>query len=166
MHCSGKFHISFGRKFYGTDPGHKNAIFVEGLFATGTKWLVMICPVTLGDELATNLGKGEVEPVNVHTPVLFSLFADLLRQNFKLHQQLSDIKTEIPSENSNFLGEWLKNRVVENDLDVKKQKDIIDKESDEIKEKLSLLLSKIAIDKDVKVFFDGKPTSFEYFFGA
>lgn len=136
-------------------------------FATGTKWLVMICPVTLGDKLATDLESGEVEPINVHSPVLFSLCADLLRQNFKLHQQQSDIKTEILSEkNSSFLGEWLKNRVVENDLDLKKQKDSIDKELDEIQKNLSLLLNKMTVGKDVKIFFNGQDVGFQYFFGT
>lgn len=47
----------------------------EPLFRPDSGWLVTICPVSLGKQLATDLDSGEIEPVNFQLPLLFAAFS-------------------------------------------------------------------------------------------
>lgn len=51
------------------------------LFAPGAGWSVMICPVTLGQELSENMAEGEIAPVNIYLPVTYAAY-----QAFKQEQ--------------------------------------------------------------------------------
>lgn len=44
------------------------------LFAPGSRWPVMICPVSLGPELSNNPAKGEISPMNVYLPVAYAAY--------------------------------------------------------------------------------------------
>jgi hypothetical protein len=72
------------------------------LFAEDSGWLVMICPTSLGKQLAKDINSGEIEPFNLHIPVVFALFCVLI----ELKQSQEDKATEIEDrleelENSN-----------------------------------------------------------------
>ncbi|NET25889.1 MAG: hypothetical protein F6K01_10745 [Okeania sp. SIO1I7] len=45
--------------------------------AQNSSWLVMICPTSLGKELAQDMEKGAIEPLNLHVPVAFLLYCVL-----------------------------------------------------------------------------------------
>lgn len=50
------------------------------LFAPESGWLVMICPVSLGMDLAEDLDGGSIDPTNIHLPVTFSVYSSFMRQ--------------------------------------------------------------------------------------
>ena len=111
-------------------------------FAPGTKWLVMICPVTLGEELAEDLEEGEVEPLNVHIPVLFSLCADLLRQNWSLNFQRSNLEPKVFGQESEFLSRWIESKAEPITTEAESQQEKLDREMREIQNNLSLMLGR------------------------
>lgn len=49
----------------------------KSLFVTDQNWLVMLCPVSLGKELSENPVSGEINPKNLHLPLIFALYAKL-----------------------------------------------------------------------------------------
>lgn len=61
------------------DPNHPQRVIesIQELFPTFWEfpgWIVNICPVSLGRELATNQDSGEIKPINCHIPLLFSAY--------------------------------------------------------------------------------------------
>jgi hypothetical protein len=57
---------------------------LPGLFTQGSEWLVMISPVSLGNEKS---GRFEINPLNVHLPVTFAVYYALLSQrDMRLHE--------------------------------------------------------------------------------
>lgn len=49
----------------------------QALFTSDSGWTVMICPVTLGTELAKDINNGNIEPEFVHKPVAFAIYCKL-----------------------------------------------------------------------------------------
>src|SRR5262249_49647669 len=60
------------------NPGEIEEILDEIKKLVGTvfhrEWLTMICPLTLGRSLSENVMTGEIDPVNLHIPVLFAIY--------------------------------------------------------------------------------------------
>ena len=56
----------------------------QALFASNSGWLVMICPVSLGKDLAEDPEKGAIIPVNAHLPVLFAVYSRLRAYGIEL----------------------------------------------------------------------------------
>ncbi len=59
----------------------------QALFTPNSGWLAMICPVSLGKELCNDLDNAKITPVNVHLPVVFSVYAQLRAHGVKLKAQ-------------------------------------------------------------------------------
>ena len=49
----------------------------DPLFKVGSGWHVAICPVSMGLGLVDNLETAPIEPVNMHLPVIFAVYAQL-----------------------------------------------------------------------------------------
>jgi GTPase SAR1 family protein len=65
------------------------------LFAENSDWLVMICPTSLGRELAQDKNSGRIEPQNLDLPVVFALFS-ILRESFLAeHKRWKEIGEEL-----------------------------------------------------------------------
>jgi GTPase SAR1 family protein len=65
------------------------------LFAENSDWLVMICPTSLGRELAQDKNSGRIEPKNLDLPVVFALFS-ILRESFLAeHKRWKEIGEEL-----------------------------------------------------------------------
>jgi GTPase SAR1 family protein len=47
------------------------------LFRAGSGWHVAICPVSMGLDLVDNDAEAPIEPVNMHLPVIFAVYAQL-----------------------------------------------------------------------------------------
>ena len=56
----------------------------QALFAPNSGWLVMICPVSLGRDLAKEPENANIVPVNVHLPVVFAVYSQLRAYGLKL----------------------------------------------------------------------------------
>ncbi|NEQ36668.1 MAG: hypothetical protein F6K40_10425 [Okeania sp. SIO3I5] len=78
------------------------------LFASNSGWLVMICPVTLGKELAQNSDNGKIEPKNLDVPVAFVLYSILTEQVQIQQEKLREIEDRLDDlESSNRVNQWI-----------------------------------------------------------
>lgn len=81
------------------------------LFAPNSGWLVMICPITLGKELAQDKDNGKIEPKNLDVPVAFVLYCILTEQARSQKQEFRKIDDQLYIlESSNLIKKWI-NRV-------------------------------------------------------
>lgn len=74
------------------------------LFAENSDWLVMICPTTLGRELAQDKNSGRIEPKNLYLPVVFALFS-ILRESCLAEDKR---RKEIGEELENLENGWMR----------------------------------------------------------
>ena len=83
------------------------------LFAPNSDWLVMICPVTLGKDLAKNKdNNGEIEPKNLEIPVAFVLYCILTEQARIQDEKLTEIDDQLEVLESNLFNRWINRRKI------------------------------------------------------
>jgi hypothetical protein len=129
-------------------------------FGQGTKWLVMICPITLGQELATDANLAEVDPENVHLPVVFAMYAELLRQSWILGNKKNEAVDMLNSLQSGFMSKWIqKNNIAQKREDL----DFVNGNLEEIQSKLFLLSNGLR-KNSVSLFFNGREVRLSDFF--
>jgi len=91
------------------------------LFVEGGEWDVMVCPVTLGLDLAKDFENGNIDPQQVHLPLVFAIFQDYyastLRKENEVNQWLQKLKNDQQileaAKNSGFwtdLSDWWNSR--------------------------------------------------------
>jgi hypothetical protein len=68
---------------------------MEPLFQPNSGWLTMICPVSLGKEVATNPNNGAIEPINVHLPVVFAIYAKLREIALEIQNHQDTIRGDL-----------------------------------------------------------------------
>jgi hypothetical protein len=79
----------------------------EPLFQPNSGWLSLICPVSLGKELAENPMQGAIEPVNVHLPVAFAVYSQLRTIASDLKAQGTSISSDLGKEKAkNLFMQW------------------------------------------------------------
>lgn len=129
------------------------------LFENDSKWLVMLCPVTLGYSLAIDT-EGEIDPQNIHLPIIFSLYSELLRKHWKEEENVRYTENQLENLKSSDIKRLLtRNEIkrIENDLDN------LYSRADKIIEILQLLSKKIDIDSYIDIFYDGEKIKFSDF---
>ena len=82
------------------------------LFAPNSDWLVMICPVTLGKELAKNSDNGKIEPRNLDIPVAFVLYCILTEQARIQDEKFTEIDDQLEVLESNLFNRWINRRKI------------------------------------------------------
>lgn len=82
------------------------------LFAPNSDWLVMICPVTLGKELAQDSNNGKIEPRNLNIPVAFVLYCILTEQARIQDEKLTEIDDQLEVLESNLFNRWINRRKI------------------------------------------------------
>ena len=82
------------------------------LFAPNSDWLVMICPVTLGKELAKNSDNGKIEPKNLEIPVAFVLYCILTEQARIQDEKFTEIDDQLEVLESNLFNRWINRRKI------------------------------------------------------
>ena len=82
------------------------------LFAPNSDWLVMICPVTLGKELAENSDYGKIEPRNLDIPVAFVLYCILTEQARIQDEKFTEIDDQLEVLESNLFNRWINRRKI------------------------------------------------------
>ncbi len=83
----------------------------QGLFAPDAGWLVMICPMSLGKELAIDINEGKIQPINVHLPVAFAVYSKLTQMVLSRKAKVEENKAKIQqlSQEIDDLGDnWFK----------------------------------------------------------
>lgn len=66
---------------------HVHKLF-SPLLGKGGKWTVMVCPVTLGSELANNSETGLIDPRQVHLPLIFAVHWEYYQETLRKKEQL------------------------------------------------------------------------------
>ena len=82
------------------------------LFATDSDWLVMICPITLGKELAEDSDNGKIEPKNLDIPVAFVLYCILTEQARIQDEKFTEIDDQLEVLESNLFNRWINRRKI------------------------------------------------------
>ncbi|CAD5990477.1 hypothetical protein PCC9214_05806 [Planktothrix tepida] len=123
----------------------------QPLFAQNSGWLVMICPVSLGKELANDVDYGSIVPVNVHLPVVFAIYSKFSEYGLGIKAQKSDTSGELKKLNqSNFFMKWLNSDEIQN-KESKLQE--LDSQIQEIESNMALLAQEL---QRVSIFRNGK----------
>ena len=78
----------------------------QPLFAPHSGWLVMICPVSLGKELAENAATGEIDPRNLHIPIAFAIYSRFREFFLEEVKQPNKIHVSLRSLNNGNSGNW------------------------------------------------------------
>ncbi|MFB2891582.1 hypothetical protein ACE1CI_01425 [Aerosakkonemataceae cyanobacterium BLCC-F50] len=123
----------------------------QPLFTEKSGWLVMICPVSLGKELANDVDHGIIKPVNVHLPVVFAIYSKFCEYGLEIKAQKSDTSGELDRLNqSNFFMKWLNSDEIQN-----KESKLQELESQirEIESNMTLLAQEL---QSVSIFRSGK----------
>lgn len=125
------------------------------LFAKKTGWLVMICAVSLGRNLATNENKKEeqvkIEPLNLHLPLVFALYSKFRESALAEKRQADETSERLEYLNgSNLFVKWWNHQEIENN----KNKLHSSKEKfREMREKMKLLMQEL---KKADIYLNGE----------
>jgi hypothetical protein len=123
----------------------------SGLFAPDGKWLVTICPVSLGKGLSGDKFHADIDPVNLHLPLVFAIYSKLIQyaayvkeQESIFGKQLTDMK------NQNFvLRWWNSDEIAKANEGLRKNQAL----ANEVQDKLSLLAKELG---RAKIYFNGE----------
>jgi len=79
----------------------------QGLFDEKSGFFVMICPVSLGLELADNPGQGQIEPINLALPVFFAVYSAFKQKYLARKDSLSSERRRISNLETGGIRQWL-----------------------------------------------------------
>lgn len=80
----------------------------DGLFTRDSGWLVTICPVSLGKALASDLDGGDIEPINLHIPLIFAIYAKLSEDATQKQNHESALSSQLRAlQDKNAVMRWL-----------------------------------------------------------
>lgn len=79
----------------------------QGLFTPHSGWLTMVCPVSLGKQLATDSNAGIIDPINIHLPVAFAVYAKLREYGLNLRNEQSGSRTNVEKLQKGFFSRFL-----------------------------------------------------------
>lgn len=82
------------------------------LFAENSNWLTMICPISLGIELAENPDSGAIAPINLHLPVIFALFSILRKTVQSKSREAMKLKQRLKQKKANRIIECINRRKI------------------------------------------------------
>lgn len=143
--------------------GMTTAQIIEGmkelfnpLFAPGGKWLVTICPVTLGAGLSQNRDAADIAPRHIHLPVTFVTCMELKRRIGVRTAAIEGLDRERGTLGGNWLWEWW------NSQELRRTTNAIALEQAQLaraKEDLAYLEKELAAQ--VNVYFDGTEHTYE-----
>lgn len=80
----------------------------QGLFTENSGFFVMICPVTLGKELAAKPNDGKIKPEALELPVFFAVYSEFKEQYVARKNRLSSEKTRISNLETGGIKQWFK----------------------------------------------------------
>jgi hypothetical protein len=86
------------------------------LFQPDSGWLTSICPVSLGKDLANDLNGGEINPINIHLPVVFAVYAKLLENARDTKSNLDSVANSLSQDKQ---GNWFQKWINSENIDQK-----------------------------------------------
>ena len=135
-------------------------------FASGSNCLVYVCPVTLGDGLSSDPMGGDIDPKWLHLPIVFSIFAELCRQNRTHNVKERSMQAEIKSLERNMITRLIRRTLIATKIE---ERGKVEKDMDKINESLRKLLLILSDDNNMlgneqaSVHMNGKKLSFSDF---
>jgi len=122
-----------------------------GLFASSEKWLVTICPVSLGKGLAGDMSHAEIDPVNLHLPLVFAIYSQLTQYAAYAKDQESSIDKKITDMTTkNRFKRWLNSdEITKANEELRKNQAL----ANEVQDKLALLSKELG---RAKIYFRGE----------
>ena len=125
------------------------------LFAPDGGWLVSIGSVSLGAGLATDTEKGEIDPDNIHLPLIFSiyraLYKELEQQQSKLDENMEK-REEIEEEWGRF-KKWWRSEEIEQ---IFKEAEGDEQKLASLQKDLQLLVKELTELREFRVYYDGE----------
>jgi len=113
----------------------------QALFTPDSGWLVMICPVSLGKELESDVENGVIVPVNVHLPIVFAVYAQLRTHGLLLKNQRDRLKENSQQiSQQNKLKQFLAQSEQENQTS---ELELINNQIEIVKDNMSLLAQEL-----------------------
>ena len=113
----------------------------QALFTPDSGWLVMICPVSLGKELESDVENGVIIPVNVHLPIVFAVYAQLRTHGLFLKTKRDRLKDNLQQINQqNRLKKFLAKSEQENQSS---ELELIKNQLEIVKENMGLLAQEL-----------------------
>jgi hypothetical protein len=88
------------------DIGEDIKKLFNALFTEDNGWLVAICPVSLGKGLAGNKDTGSIEPINLHLPLAFAIYVQLILQLLELEKYHNQVSGERDTFQNKLFGGW------------------------------------------------------------
>jgi double-GTPase-like protein len=124
-------------------------------FASGGNWLVAICPVSLGKELAENPISGEIGPYNLHLPVAFATYCVLKQKERKLRLSGQQYRQRAEQLGSNWLKRLWNSDEIES---ANEQHRTAERKREKIDADMTLMVQEL---RSIPVYFDGQETDFD-----
>ncbi|MEB3338424.1 MAG: hypothetical protein VKJ46_13235, partial [Leptolyngbyaceae bacterium] len=85
----------------------------EPLFMPNSGWLVMICPVSLGKDLASHGHNRKIDPKNLHLPLLFSLYFKFQMDVAASQKQANEVRQALTTfKKHHWITRWLKRKEI------------------------------------------------------
>ena len=132
-------------------------------FAENSSWLVLVCPVTLGSSLSRDEKSGEIDPKGIHLPIIFSLVADLARQNRDFYDEKLCHVGQLDRLQNGLVSRWLKGRQISTEAH---QVAYLENSIQKINTDLQNLFSVLAADENVTLHHKGREAKFSEIFYA
>lgn len=126
-------------------------LLFPSLFVPGSRWIVMICPITLGKKLATNPDTGIIKPKNCHLPLIFALWTKLREDVISSDKTMQQITKELANfEDMNWLRKWLNNPLI------KSKETKLENQKKELEDKYNIMKLLILQLKNAYISIGGK----------
>ncbi|MDJ1182535.1 TRAFAC clade GTPase domain-containing protein [Roseofilum casamattae] len=123
----------------------------QGFFTENSGFFVMICPVSLGLELADNPSQGQIEPINLALPVFFAVYSEFKQQYVARKNKLSSEKTKVSNLQTGRIRQWFKRSEIRDGKE--RIKSLGNEIEEEIEPKLRLLCREL---RKVTLFLNGQ----------
>jgi hypothetical protein len=108
------------------------------LFVPGSGWLTMICPVSLGKGLVQDRNRGDIDPINIHIPVMFAIYAKLREVGAARSEQIESLREAIAHMRQR---NWLIRLLTQSELDDRvRSSDELEREIEGIRYNMELLI--------------------------
>lgn len=138
------------------------------LFSKNSDWLVLICPVSLGHEILEDdpRNRKNIKTKNLHVPILFTLYAEMLREICEYDRDVKKIKDiNILEENTKNIFSKIFQNWLTNDISIpnRNHNDLIDK-INILNNSIKLLGKKLLKERSVYLFHRGKNLRLKKFF--
>jgi GTPase SAR1 family protein len=123
----------------------------SALFMSNQDWLIMVCPVSLGKDLAEDSSVGEIDPKNIHLPLVFALYTKFREHVTTRGERVNQTQAKLEGLRS---GNWFQRWVNSGDSDrTLSELQTSQAQLQEVQTKMALLAQELT---NAQIFLGGK----------